>query len=102
MNKKVWSEDEEIRLSSLYIDENLNIDEIAIIFNKGRRSIISKLVNMGIYKKPEVEKEKSRTVKVMLRDLEEMLDIEIDGFNLNKKSNLIIIVDALKDKLSEV
>jgi len=37
----------------------------------------------------------------MLRDLETMLDIEIEGTNLNKKSNLTNLVVALERKLAE-
>jgi hypothetical protein len=35
----------------------------------------------------------------MLRDLEEMLHIQIEGTNLNKKENLTKLVEALKNKL---
>lgn len=82
-----------------YIHEEQSIEYIADYFNKGHRSIISKLVNMGLYKKPETIKENNRTVKTMLRDIEEMLEIEIIGLNLNKKSNLLIVVEALELKL---
>jgi hypothetical protein len=36
----------------------------------------------------------------MIRDIEEMLEIEIEGLNLTKKSNLELLVDALKAKIS--
>jgi hypothetical protein len=35
----------------------------------------------------------------MLREIEEYLDIEIDGINLNKKENLVKLVSALSKKL---
>ena len=35
----------------------------------------------------------------MLRELEELLDISIEGTNLNKKENLTILVTALENKL---
>lgn len=54
---------------------------------------------MGIYIKPNINKKNDRTVKTMLRDLENILDITIEGFNLNKKSNLKILVIALEKKL---
>ena len=60
--------------------------ELAEIFDKGYRSVISKLVQLKIYEKPQVEDEsKSLTVKVMLRELEDILEIEVLGTNLNKK-----------------
>ena len=35
----------------------------------------------------------------MLREIEEHLDIEIEGINLNKKENLVKLVTALHLKL---
>ena len=35
----------------------------------------------------------------MLRELEEILDIEVDGVNLNKKENLFKLVNAIKQKV---
>lgn len=82
----------------MYLKDN-DIKIVANYFNKGSRSIISKLVNMGIYIKPEVKKKQTRTVKTMLLDLETMLDIRIEGFNLNKKSNLLILMTALEERI---
>ena len=36
----------------------------------------------------------------MLREIEELLDIQIEGINLNKKENLIKLVEALNNKLA--
>ena len=41
------------------------------------------------------------TVKTMLRDIESLLTIQIEGTNLNKKSNLINLVTALKERLAK-
>ena len=40
-------------------------------------------------------------VKTMLRDIESLLDIQIEGTNLNKKSNLVNLVTALKERLAK-
>ena len=97
---KAWSNEEEEKLNQMYQEKTQEIEKIAAFFNKGHRSIISKLVNMGIYIKPEITKENSRTVKTMLRDIETILEIEIEGFNLNKKSNLLALVEALERKVN--
>ena len=53
-----------------------DVYKLASHFSKGYRSVISKLVQLKIYEKPEMnEEDKSQTVKVMLRDLEEILRI---------------------------
>lgn len=103
MSVKTWSDEQEQELSKLYLGDDLtDVHELAKHFGKGYRSVISKLVQLKIYKKPVVEEEeKAQTVKVMLRELEEMLDIEIDGTNLNKKENLTKLVQALKVRLGE-
>jgi hypothetical protein len=59
-------------------------------------------VNLGIYEKPNNKKSNGKTFKLLLRELEELLEIEVDGVNLNKKSNLEILVDALKVKLESI
>ena len=35
----------------------------------------------------------------MLRELEDILGIEVDGTNLNKKENLNLLLEAIKSKL---
>jgi hypothetical protein len=97
---KVWDDDQEIELKAMYAElENDGLDEIAEHFGKRNRNIISKLVQLKVYIKPIIEKPEKRTVKMMLLELEQILDIEIEGQNLTKKSNLESIVDALKEKL---
>ena len=35
----------------------------------------------------------------MLRELEEILEIEVEGTNLNKKENLNLLLEAIKNKV---
>ena len=102
MSVKTWSDEQEAELISLYTEQDIkDVHELAMHFGKGYRSVISKLVQLKVYEKPQVDEEtKTQTVKTMLRDLENMLDIEIDGTKLNKKENLVKLVDALKVKLN--
>lgn len=104
MKNKNWSTDEENQLKTLYV-ENLITDpfELAKEFEgKNHRSIISKLVQMKIYIKPEKEPLKTHnTVKSLLGRLETVLGIELDGFNLTKKENLILLVEAVEAKCKE-
>lgn len=97
MSTKAWSEEEETKLKNLYLNQTQDIEEIAEEFpHKGYRSIISKLVQLKIYQKPkEALPDKTKTVKLMLRDLEIMLNIEIEGTNLNKKENLKNLVESV-------
>lgn len=103
MSIKTWSSEQETELVTLYTANNIkDVHELAEHFQKGYRSVISKLVQLKVYEKPQLEEEaKAQTVKTMLRDLESMLDIEIDGTNLNKKENLTKLVEALKNKLND-
>lgn len=98
MSIKTWSDDQEVELVSLYKDQDIkDVHWLASHFGKGYRSVISKLVQLKVYEKPQVDEDnKTQTVKTMLRELEGMLDIEIDGTNLNKKENLVKLVEALR------
>ncbi len=96
MNVRVWNEEEEAELVKLYTVDGMDVYDIAEYFGKNNRSIISKLVQLKIYKKPEIDKSGKRSVKSMIIDLEQMLGITLDGVNLSKKSNLEILVDAVK------
>lgn len=102
MSIKTWSDEQEEELISLYKEQNIkDVHWLASHFGKGYRSVISKLVQLKVYEKPQSEEDnKTQTVKIMLRDLEDMLDIEIEGTNLNKKENLVKLVEALKNKLN--
>lgn len=103
MSVKAWSDEQEAELIRLYTVEDMkDVNELGDHFKKGYRSVISKLVQLRIYEKPTDEgAEGSRTVKTMLRDLEQMLEIEIEGTNLNKKSNLTKLVHAIEQKLAD-
>jgi len=101
MSVKAWNDEQETELIKLYTEDGQkDVHELANHFSKGYRSVISKLVQLKIYEKPEIEEDdKSQTVKVMLRELEEILNIEVDGVNLNKKENLYKLVNAIKQKV---
>jgi len=98
MSVKAWSDEDAARLIQLY-DEGFTVDELAKVFGKGYRSVISKLVQLRIYRKPDSENQRmGETVKEMLIYIEQVLDIEIEGTNLNKKSNLVTLVEAIRQK----
>jgi hypothetical protein len=101
INNKAWSPEEEIELVRLYEEENQDIIQISDYFEKKPRSIISKLVQLKIYRKPSDDKEDKRSVKSMVMELEHMLGIEIEGLNLTKKSNLERVVDGIKSRLEQ-
>ena len=71
MSIKAWNDDHESELKRLYQEENIkDVHRLATHFGKGYRSVISKLVQLKIYEKPEIhEEDRSQTVKVMLREL---------------------------------
>jgi transposase-like protein len=97
MLTKAWSEEDAQRLTELYNQGDLTIDEIADVFERNSRSIISKLVQLRIYKKPLPNKFGKKTVKSMLVELENILDVKLDGLTLSKKANLEIVVNRIKD-----
>jgi|TARA_Y100000994_G_scaffold243060_1_gene240870 hypothetical protein len=102
MSIKAWSDQDEKQLIFLYTEDDLkDVHELATIFNKGYRSVISKLVQLKIYEKPsDKEQEPNKTVKMMLIELENILEIEIEGVNLNKKENLKKLLDAVVKKVN--
>ena len=102
MSVKAWNDEQEAELIKLYTEEgNKDVYELASHFSKGYRSVISKLVQLKIYEKPEVnDEDKSQTVKVMLRELEDILNIRVDGTNLNKKENLSMLLNAIKERIN--
>ena len=102
MSVKAWSDEQENELISLYTKDSIkDVHELAKHFGKGYRSVISKLVQLKIYEKPEIdEADKGQTVKVMLRDLENLLEIQVEGTNFNKKENLFKLLAAIKDVLN--
>lgn len=101
---KNWSIEEEDKLRDLYQNQGITDPfELAEEFeNKNHRSVISKLVQMKIYQKPEKEPLKTHnTVKALIKRLEDTLDISIEGFNLTKKENLIMVVEAIEEKCAK-
>ena len=102
MSVKAWNDEQEAELIKLYTEEGLkDVYELANHFSKGYRSVISKLVQLKIYEKPEInDEDKSQTVKVMLRELEDILNIRVDGTNLNKKENLSMLLNAIKERIN--
>jgi acyl carrier protein len=103
MSIKTWSDSQEEELIRLYTEENIkDVHQLAKHFSKGYRSVISKLVQLKIYEKPKIDEDsKSVTVKVMLRELEDMFGIEIEGTNLNKKENLTKLMVALREHFND-
>ena len=103
MSVKAWSDEEEAELIKLYKEESeKDVNVLAEHFGKGYRAVISKLVELKIYEKPRSDENRQiMTVKTMLRDIESLLDIQIEGTNLNKKSNLVNLVTALKERLAK-
>lgn len=102
MNVRIWSKEQEEELLRLYCEEETSIEDIADHFEKNHRSIISKLVQLKAYKKPQTDKKAKKTVKSMIRELENILGVPIDGINLSKKSNLETLVTAIKNKLDSI
>lgn len=102
MSVKTWSDEQEQELIKLYVAQEVkDVQELAAHFSKGYRSVISKLVQLKVYEKPQIDEGgKGQTVKTMLRELEDMLDVEIEGTNLNKKENLVKLVEALRVKFN--
>lgn len=101
---KNWSPEEEAKLKDLYETKGIvdPFDLVEHFEGKNHRSIISKLVQMRIYVKPEKEPLKTHnTVKSLINRLEKSLDITIDGFNLTKKENLVLVVEAVEEKCSK-
>ena len=103
MSVKAWNDEEEDELIKLYKEQDeKDVNILATHFGKGYRSVISKLVQLKIYEKPRGDENRQiMTVKTMLRDIESLLDIQIEGTNLNKKSNLVNLVTALKERLEK-
>jgi len=103
MSVKAWNDEEEAELIKLYKEQDeKDVNILATHFGKGYRSVISKLVQLKIYEKPRSDENRQiMTVKTMLRNIESLLDIQIEGTNLNKKSNLVNLVTALKERLEK-
>jgi len=95
---KAWSDEDQEELIRLY-EEEWDVPELAEYFGRNHRSIISKLVRLKIYQKPE-KPPKKKTVKMMVNELEDILDIRIEGINLSKKNNLETLLEAIENQLA--
>ena len=102
MSVKAWNDDEEAILIEMYTENDIkDVYTLAEHFSKCYRSVISKLVQLKIYEKPVIDQaEKGQTVKVMLREIEELLGVQVEGTNLNKKENLSSLLAAIKSKIN--
>ena len=59
MSVKAWNDEEEAKLIKMYTEDGVkDVYQLAEYFQKGYRSVISKLVQLKIYEKPEVMKHK--------------------------------------------
>ena len=55
MSIKAWNDEQEAELINLYNKQDIrDVHKLASHFAKGYRSVISKLVQLKIYEKPEV------------------------------------------------
>lgn len=101
---KVWPQEEISRLTDLYVNQGVTdpYDLSEKHFpDKNHRSIISKLVQLKIYNKPERKLKDNVTVKLVVREIEKLLDVELDMVNLAKKENFIKILEGISNKLQE-
>ena len=58
MSIKAWNDEQEAELIKLYKDDGVkDVHKLASHFSKGYRSVISKLVQLKMYEKPEIEEE---------------------------------------------
>ena len=56
MSVKAWNDEEEAKLIKMYTEDGVkDVYQLAEYFQKGYRSVISKLVQLKIYEKPEVD-----------------------------------------------
>jgi hypothetical protein len=101
MTNKAWTPEQEEELIHQYTEITKDVHRIADHFDKGYRSVISKLVQLKIYEKPEPIIDKQLTVKEMIRDLEQILGFTMDGGNLNKKENLAKLHKVVREKLAD-
>lgn len=101
MVAKAWSDEDSALIKQLYVEQEKSVDELCVIFDKEKRNIISKLVQLKVYKKPSDNLPKKKSVKTMIIELEGLLGIEIEGLSLTKKSNLEKVVEAIRTKLEQ-
>lgn len=101
MGIKTWCDEDEKELIELYTSGQMtDVYELAEYYGKGHRSVISKLVQLKIYIAPKDLKKKKPTVKQMVIELEDILDIQLDNTNLTRKDTMYTILQGIKKKLN--
>lgn len=101
MGIRTWLEEDKEELIELYTSGKMTDPiELGEYFGKSHRSVISKLVQLEIYIAPRELRKKQPSVKEMVRELEIILDIEIDSNTLSKKHTIRDILYSVKNKLN--
>lgn len=111
-----YSEREAEKLKNLYLkDPTLKtVSKLSVLFNKPKRSIISKLVKMGIYQ-PKGYRSKTGELPVtkleLVREMEEMLNVKLIDLDKAPKLTLKTLknevkyimdkIDTLQSRLNE-
>lgn len=98
-SKSTYTEQETEKLLELYkIYGTDNIDHIAEELNKPIKSVRSKLVKEKVYipGKPSYVKKTGKSKKELLRDLEDIIEIDVSGFLGATKESLSSLIDFLK------
>ena len=102
-SRGAWIHEDEETLRVLYEQEGITDPyQLGLILNKNHRAVISKLVQLKIYKKSEESENKVRTTKTLMFDLERLLNIEIEGDNVHSKRNLLKIVRSIERLIDEL
>lgn len=97
-----WIYEDEETLRALYEEGITDPFQLGLILNKNHRAVISKLVQLKIYKKPEEIENKIRTTKTLMLDIERLLKIELEGYNIHNKRNLLKIVRGIEKLINEL
>lgn len=100
-NTNAYSQEETSKLIELYQEYGTDrLDDIAILMNKSVKSVRSKLVREKIYipTKTSYIKKTGRSKKELLRELEDIVSIDVSGFMGASKESLISLINFLKKK----
>jgi hypothetical protein len=98
-SKSTYTEEETKQLLSLYETYGTaNIEHIAKELNKPVKSVRSKLVKEKVYipGKPSYVRKTGKSKKELLRDLEDIIEIDVSGFLGATKESLSSLIDFLK------
>ena len=93
-----FTQEEEKELERLY-KEGKSVEELAKIFNKTSRSIISKLARMKIYIKKERPKSTKISNKEYYSRIEKMLGVTFISENFSRKADLETLIRGIKNVL---